>query len=347
AAPPVRKKGDGSLPVPGWEGRYDWKGFVSFENLPWEKNPGRGYVASFNNDPGNVPYHLTRFYLFERAVRFEQLMAERGSGPVDFAELKSMQLDRKSVVAGRWVPIILEACTGEPKLMPYLDLLKAWDFNIDINSRAATVFNYFYYLLMKNTLVDEVGKEAWEKGLAREYLYYVPDLVLTRIIHDDTHPLYDDKTTVADKEVREDMIRKSMAQTVAFLEQRYGGIGGKWQWGQVHQMYFTHPLGRKLSFLNLDPVATHGSHHTINSGFWTPFDPFRMTSGGVIRMMVDFTDVSRSTIISPPGQSGHFKSPHYDDLVQTWADGDQIPMHFGSGKGLDRTLVLRPGEYKK
>ncbi len=347
AAPPVRKQGDGSLPVPGWDGDYDWKGFVPFADLPWDQNPKRGYVASFNNDPGNVPYHLTRFYLFERAIRFQELMAERGEGPVDFEELKSMQLDHKSVVAKRWVPKILEACEGQTELAPYLEMLKNWDFNIDINSRAASVFNYFYFQMMTHTLMDEVGEEAWEKGLAREYLYYVPDLVLTRIIHDDTHPLYDDKTTVAVKEVRDDIIRKSMSRTAEFFLKRYGGLRGKWEWGQVHQMVFSHPLGRKLSFLNLDPVATRGSHHTINSGFWTPQDPFRMTSGGVIRMMVDFSDISRATIISPPGQSGHFNSPHYDDLVQIWADGDQIPMHFGGGIALDRTLVLRPADKKK
>ena len=37
-----------------------------------------------------------------------------------------------------------------------------------------------------------------------------------------------------------------------------------------------------------------------------------MSSGGVIRMMVDFSDVERSTFISPPGQSGHFMGPSHD-----------------------------------
>ncbi|MCG8683783.1 MAG: penicillin acylase family protein [Desulfobacterales bacterium] len=342
ASPPIREKGDGSLPVPGWTGEYDWKGFIPFEDLPWDKNPAKGYVASFNNDPGNVDYHLTRYYLFERAIRFENLMKERGNGHVDFQELKSMQLDTVSVVAQRWVPRILEACRGMGELSAYLDLLDGWDGTVDLDSRAAVVFNYFYFRMMKNTFMDEVGQERWDKGLAREYLYYVPDLALTRIMDDNNHKMFDDKSTPMETENRDDIIRKSLKQTADYIAQNLGGANGKWNWGKVHQMYFKHPLGEKLFFLNLDPVPTPGSHHTINSGFWTPLDPFRMTSGGVIRMMVDFNDLESATIISPPGQSGHYKSPHYDDLVHTWAKGDQIPMHFSIGQTLGRTLTLQP-----
>jgi hypothetical protein len=31
---PIRRKGDGSMPVPGWTGEYDWAGFVPFDQLP-------------------------------------------------------------------------------------------------------------------------------------------------------------------------------------------------------------------------------------------------------------------------------------------------------------------------
>lgn len=35
-------------------------------------------MASFNNEPGDTPDHLTHYYLFERAIRFGELMAARG-----------------------------------------------------------------------------------------------------------------------------------------------------------------------------------------------------------------------------------------------------------------------------
>ncbi|RLB88042.1 MAG: hypothetical protein DRH26_14370, partial [Deltaproteobacteria bacterium] len=335
--------GDGSLPVSGWTGEYDWEGFVPFEDLPYDYNPKSGYVASFNNDPGNVNYHLTHYYLFERAIRFENIMAGRGKGPVDFIELKGMQMDTLSVVAQRWVPRVLAVCKSTPGLAPYLKLLEDWDYTVDINSSAATVFNYFYYLMMENTLKDEVGEEMWEKGLGQEYLYYIPDLALTRLINDPGNSLYDDQATPGVRENQADIILKSMDQTISYLGQTLGKNTAKWQWGLVHQMHFKHPLGEKLPFLNLSPIATNGSHHTINSGFWTPKQPFQMTSGGVIRMMVDFSNLEKSTIISPPGQSGHFKSPYYDSMADIWAKGDQIPMRYTSAMGLTQILTLVPG----
>ena len=67
-----------------------------------------------------------------------------------------------------------------------------------------------------------------------------------------------------------------------------------------------------------------------------------MDAGGVIRIIVDFADSENSTIISPPGQSGVYKSKHYDDLAQLWADGGQIPLHFFTSEDLPNMLVLEP-----
>jgi penicillin G amidase len=187
-----------------------------------------------------------------------------------------------------------------------------------------------------------VGEALWKKDLRKEYLYYIPDLLLTRIALETDHPLYDDQRTPETKENRDDIIRRAAKNTLDYLSASHGDTPGNWQWGRLHQMAFDHPLGNKLPFLNLDQVPTHGSHHTINSGFWNPEKPFAMSSGGVIRMMVDFSDVGRSTFISPPGQSGHYLSPFYDDLAETWASGDQIPMHFKTGRDLTSLLTLVP-----
>ena len=38
----------------------------------------------------------------------------------------------------------------------------------------------------------------------------------------------------------------------------------------------------------------------------------------------------------------HYLSPHYDDMARMWADGQQIPMHFGSYDQLPNRLMLNP-----
>ena len=61
-------------------------------------------------------------------------------------------------------------------------------------------------------------------------------------------------------------------------------------------------------------------------------------------MVVDFSDLENSTMMSPPGQSGHYMSPYYDDVAEMWAEGEQIPMYYLSGKDLPEVLTLKPKE---
>jgi len=341
ASPPVRRNHDGTFPVPGWVDDYEWTGYVPYEKIPYDYNPPEGYIASFNNDPGNAPYHLTNYYLFERATRFAEIMKERKGRVVEAKDVMAMQLDTVSIVAKRWTPYIMKACDG-PGFSKYIALFKGWNHSVEVKSAAGTLFNAFYADFLKNVFADDVGERLWKEGLSQSYLYYVPDLVLAKIAGTPDHKLYDDRTTADKKEGRDDIIRKSMEETIARLTDLLGCDPERWQWGRVHKMYFEHPLGSKLSFFNLAPISTNGEHHTINSGFWEINNPFKMDAGGVIRMMVDFAEPGKATIISPPGQSGAYKSPHYDDLAKLWADGGQVPMRFYSEKEIPRVMALVP-----
>ncbi len=341
ASAPIRKKGDGSYPVPGWTDEYAWTGYVPYEDLPYDYNPPAGYVASFNNDPGNVSYHLSNYYLFQRATRFEKMMTRRGTTKVSLKDLQDMQLDTLSVVAELWTPLVINACKDDD-FVRYINILKDWDCHTTIDSTAAPLFNAFYSQMMKHTLSDEIGDKLWTEGLSQSYLLYIPDLVLTRIAGTPDHVLYNDTATPDLTESRDDMIRKSMKDAIAQLNVQQGKNPDRWRWGKGHRMFFEHPLGTKLGFLNLDPIPTNGDHFTINSGFWELGHPFKMDSGGVIRVMVDFADPEKSSIISPPGQSGHFKSRHYNDLAALWANGSQVPLRFLSGKDIPQVLVLEP-----
>ncbi|MFP4004069.1 MAG: penicillin acylase family protein, partial [Alphaproteobacteria bacterium] len=49
---PVRKPENdikGLLPSPGWEAKYDWAGFIPFDELPQTVNPERGFVVTANH----------------------------------------------------------------------------------------------------------------------------------------------------------------------------------------------------------------------------------------------------------------------------------------------------------
>lgn len=339
ASPPIRKKGSGTLPVPGWTGEYEWQGFIPFERLPFDLNPAKGYLASFNNPARETDYHMTDYYLYERALRFEELGEDLGDLSLEGA--RALQLDTVSVVAKRWVPHAARACRDRTDLATSLRLLDGWDCAIRKESAAATLFNAFYFRLMENTFADELGLPLWSESLSQSYLIYIPDLLLLHMADRDDHILFDDVRTPALRETRDGMVTKSMEEAVRELTRRLGPDPEDWSWGQVHRMTFEHPLGAKLPFFNLRPIPTDGDTFTINAGMWNNQRPYEMESGGVIRLVVDFSDFANATIICPPGQSGHWLSPHYDDLARLWAEGGQIPMHFASPEELPGLLTLR------
>jgi penicillin amidase len=341
ARPPIRKTPGGALPVDGWTGEHDWTGYIPFEDLPYDLDPDKGYFGSFNNEAKPTPYHMTNYYLFERAMRFDQIMQK--TDKVSLESATAMQLDTISMVPQRWVPLIFKAMEGRSELDRYTALFKDWDYSMDFESRAAALFNAFYYNLMGNGFADEIGDKLWTEHMAHPYISYITDLTLIRIMDDPQHVLWDDQSTKDVTETRDDIIVKSLQQAVADLSERYGDNPDDWKWGDVHQMTFKHPLGEKLKFLNLAPIPTQGDGTTINAGMWDNLNPYAFKSGGVIRMIVDFSDPEKSTIISPPGQSGHYKSPYYGDQAEPWAQGRQIPMRFHTADNLDQVMTLKPG----
>jgi penicillin amidase len=129
---------------------------------------------------------------------------------------------------------------------------------------------------------------------------------------------------------------------VAELTDRLGDDPEAWRWGDLHELTFAHPLGEVLSFLNLSPIPMSGDFFTIGAANWGIKKPYAMTYGGCIRMIVDFSDVGNSTIISPPGQSGLYLSPHYQDLVERWVTNEQIPIHYADAGELPDVLMLAP-----
>jgi penicillin amidase len=336
---PIRMAGDGTLPVPGWDGLHEWTGYVPFEELPFDYNPPKGYLGAFNNLPKVTPYSMTNYYLFERAMRFDEIMKTKES--LSLEDARGLQTDTGSVVAERGVPYVRAACGKVKELKKPLALFDDWDFAVDKTSAAAALFESFYFHLMKNTVQDELGADLFNE-LAAPYLVYVIDLTLTENMGNRDFVLFDDVTTPDVVENRDDIVVKSMKEAAAELADLMGKNPEGWRWGEIHRMKFEHPLGKALPFFNLSPIPTSGDSFTINAGLWDNAAPYAMKSGGVIRMIVDFSDFENSTFVSPPGQSGLLKSPHYGDQAGLWADGKQIPMHFKTAKELKDILTLVP-----
>jgi penicillin amidase len=336
---PVRKSGDNPLPVPGENGTYDWTGFVPFEDHPFDYNPAKGYLASFNQMPKPGDYYGTAYFLFERPYRFEAIVKSKDKFSPD--DIRQMQLDTVSNVAVRWVPQISRVCGSVPGLSAYADILKNWDCSMRLDSPEATLFNSFFTHLMTDTLENKLGPKIMSE-LYGDLNVDIPAQWLIRYMNDNNNIIWDDISTANIKETRDDMILKSMKDAVAELTGKYGSDIRNWAWGKVHTMTIKHPLGVALSFLNLNPLPYPGDDFTINAGWWDREHPYDMISGAAIKIVVDMSNLDTMTIMSPPGQSGLYLSPHYSDLAEMWAKGQQIPAHYTDARELKQVLTLNP-----
>ena len=78
---PIRKHGNGAVPVPGSTDDFDWTGFIPFDDLPHSFNPPSGIIATANGRivPDNYPYFITaKWEAPFRTARIFQLLREAG-----------------------------------------------------------------------------------------------------------------------------------------------------------------------------------------------------------------------------------------------------------------------------
>jgi len=111
---PIRKKGDGLLPVPGWTGEYDWAGYVPFEKRPHLINPESGFIATANNKvTGNeYPYVISRYWEpTDRITRIVKMLTQKEKLSVD--DYKKMHMDVYCPLASKLTPKIVDVLEKE------------------------------------------------------------------------------------------------------------------------------------------------------------------------------------------------------------------------------------------
>ncbi len=104
---PIRGRGEGLLPAPGWDPQYDWKGFIPFEELPNCLNPETGYVVSANNKivDDDYPFLLSHEWVAGyRAQRLTDLLGNAEDLSVESAT--EVQLDNYSLPARELVELV-------------------------------------------------------------------------------------------------------------------------------------------------------------------------------------------------------------------------------------------------
>ncbi len=368
---PVRKKGRGLTPSPGWNGEYDWTGFIPFEKLPYSISPREGYLVTANNRTvsKNFPLNLTAsWYNPERAERLDAILSRMKGATLE--DMQKLQADLHSPMAFKIQRMLNSAAmTGEfnnaieswsdprkkERAREALSMIGPDRFNavMTADSPAAVVIGAFEYTLVHELFQDEIGPEnsiPWNAFLDMCTMSY--SATEDHLVYREGSPFWDSGKYPA-QSGKAYVLAESLQKAIIFCEEHMGKDRRKWQWGKLHTYYWRHDVTRKASLLsglfNRGPYAAGGDVHSINVAGYQWGRDFNVFMIPAMRMIVDFGLEDPAYMISVPGQSGNPSSPHYDDMIPYFLEVKNHPLPFVQSAILRQykdVLILKPERLK-
>jgi len=348
---PQVAKGQPWLPMPG-TGEYDVIGTIPFEYIPQSYNPPDGFIWSANQRQvtSEYPYYIgTASNFFDPGYRANEIRrALSQTGKLSAADMMALQADTRDFLAAEITPILLQAMAGGTTAgrdQQAADLLAAWDYRMEIDSAAATIWWTFWqeYIAQsfdpwwkakkvpveRSEMNDALGQYLETLALAGKTVCTPPNC---------NAPVASACPTAACERLSLTLaFRKAFSSTTAKLAKQLGADPKKWTWGKVHQRVIENLA--HVKGLNYGPRPDRGDANTPLAAPGLP-----SSHGPSWRMVVDW-GAGTFQGIYPGGQSENPASMWYSNRVDTWWRGKYAPMltagQASSSKGA-KTWRLHP-----
>ncbi len=333
---PVRKRGNGLIPLAGWDDRNGWhKELLPFEKMPFVEDPKEGFVATANNRP---IYENDGAYLgCDWLDRYRHDVIAEALQKLDKVTLKDCSDIQQSFRCMPWEEIrdvILQYN------LPAVENLKKWDGNITADSYEATIYQLFM-AKMSRRLAEVKAPKSVEIALGgalnelndHSFFSFRRYSHLVKLLN--TQP--------------EGWFEKGWkAEIESALEYAHGEAWGT-AWGTIRPLVLDHLLMGKsplASLYNVGPFAFGGDEHTPNHASALPLDVLdKVQSLPNLRTIIDVGNWSACRFQLSGGQSGNPFSKNYADLMQMWLKAEGVPIAFTKEeieKSAQDVLVLEP-----
>jgi penicillin amidase len=341
---PRRRNWDGLLPAPG-DGRYEWDGFLSVDEMPASVNPSEGFVYSANE--ANVPPDWDgkgtaigyEWLEKSRALRIREVLGRDEAH--DIAAAAALQTDVVSWPALRLRLLIEALGSATDSAGKARALLLGWNCELRADSAAGALSEIWFTRHLKPRLFELLVPDARVRALL------APGDV-EGILSALESP---DRRFGEDPRARRDaLLLTTLASGWDDATAKLGADPAGWQWGKLHRGFFEHALSPVAEDalreeLDVGPLPKGGSASTVMHAAYRPQD-FRVTMGASVRLLMDVGDWDASLCVNAPGQSGDSRSPHYRDLAPLWARGEYVPLLYSRGAvdaAASRRITLLPG----
>ncbi len=316
---PLRGRGDGIRPAPGWDIDYDWQGTIPFEKLPFIYNPDSGFIVAANNEviSDSYPYKVGSDYSY--GWRSQEIIDTLKRSPaLTVADSTRLQSDDTVRIAADLVPTLLKVRIADTWVGEGQQTMVGWDYGSPPESAAAAYFFSVFHHILARTFRDEMPEDLWPASGDRWYA------VVSDLIRDPDNLWWDDVST-PQVEQRDQILVAAMTDARKELTKLMSRDVGGWQWGKIHRITLRNQtLGRSgigpvENIFNRGDYPSSGAGGVVNAMGYNDLIDYAVTTGPAMRMTVDLGDLDQSVWVNQSGVSGHAYAPNYDDQTGLWA----------------------------
>ena len=324
---PAREGVTGSVPLPGWDSRYDFP--LSTETaMTVEIDPARQYTLTANNDTmGETgPYYVHTFPANSaRADRIVQILEDGDT--FDVEDFKEAQLDLLDLRAAEVLPDLLNVLSesDDKDVQLAYKLLSEWDQHSSPDATGACLFYPF---------LDRIWARKFMRSVFSDpAIDAIPTAAPALNLFDIGHFLAPDNPWAEHREQLINTVCDTMASVVNSVKETLGSNPENWQWGQLHQIHFAHRLSKQAAWANMevgpDPIGGSATslamamHMGPGPGRAKVGEiPCRVYHGPAFRLVVDLADPDHVHFVIAGGNGGQAGSKFATNQYPAWLNGE-------------------------
>lgn len=355
---PNRREGEGLLPSPGWDTRFDWDGYADAMLHPYDQDPAQGWIGTANQRTAPRGYGMQLSNAWDAPERSERLAQLANAGKHDSRSLIAMQYDQTTLFAAKLKNMFQAPGMAQPlkqaiealptaeraKAREALERLMAFDGRLATTSADAAIYELFLQESARQIFLDKLGPEnsaSWKAFVSNASLSY--SAIADHLLGREDSPFWDD-TRTTQKEDKPAILARTLAAAITTGDSQLGADHKAWQWGKLHSTTWKNTGGQVIR----GPFASAGDHNTLNPTPYSWGQDFNATQVSALRMIIDFGQAEPMMGQGGIGQSGNPASPNYvngidPSLKAQYLSFPMQPQNFEKVYGKTR-LTLTPGK---
>ncbi|MEM7661546.1 MAG: penicillin acylase family protein [Pseudomonadota bacterium] len=329
---PDRKKvndWDGQRLARGWLGEGEWAGYIPFDDLPYIFNPDNGWIADSNSRAADasIPFRVSDNYSPPwRVVRsYEMLEAEDQH---DMSSIASIQTDTQSAQAEYLLQRLSKFPMRTDRARSALELLAAWDYEMSPEQAEPLIYSTIELALQQEIVNPNAGPAAGT---------YPNVFRIANALENESD--WCDRASTDETETCADIVNIAVELALDALEREHGSNMENWAWKDEHvaefPAFFSWSYVPVLDDLTRTRIITPGGDNTLNQAAADrssrPDDmlselEFIQGSGGTYRLVADLSSPKNSIMSFAPGISGNAYSQYWDNMAESWAAKQYVPL---------------------